>query len=454
MSESMISEVPADAPANLPENLERLSELALDEARKNGATQAEVGVSSESGLSVSVRLGDVETIEHNRDKGMSITVYMGQRKGASSTSDFSEGAIAQSVRAACDIARYTEEDDCAGLADAELMATDIPDLDLMHAWDVSAEQAIEIASECESAARDYDEAISNSEGATVSSHSGTSVYANSHGFCANVDSSRHSLSCSVIAGEGDSMQRDYWYSVARNSEDLDSAEAVGQRAAQRTVRRLGARTVTTGTYPVLFSPEMSRSLINALIGAISGGALYRKTSFLLDRKGEQIFAPIVNISESPLLPRELGSSAFDAEGVARRNRNLVSEGVLQDYVLSSYSSRKLGLVTTGNAGGVRNVIVQPGENSPQDMLKQMDRGFLVTEMMGSGANLTTGDYSRGAAGFWVENGEIVHPVEEVTVAGNLLDMFQRIEALGNDVDKQGNIHTGSVLVGSMTVAGG
>ena len=438
---------------NIDSALQDLCGLALAEAKANGATQADVGVSQESGLSVNVRLGEVETIEHNRDKGMGITVYVGKRKGSSNTSDFSEAAIRQSVQSACAIAKYTTEDDCAGLADAELMASEVPDLDLKHPWSVSPEHAIEIATECEQAARDYDAKITNSEGASVSSHSGVSVYANSHGFFGRVDSSRHGCSCSVIAGEGDNMQRDYWYSVARDAKQLEAANSVGRQAAERTLRRLGARPINTGVYPVLYSPEMARSLIGGFTNAISGGSLYRKTTFLLDMLGKQVFSNSISIAEKPLLPRELGSSPFDGEGVARVNRDLVTDGVLQGYILSSYSARKLGMQTTGNAGGARNVVLAPGELSPEQLLAEMGSGFLVTEMMGSGVNMTTGDYSRGAAGFWVENGEIAYPVQEVTVAGNLRDMFCNIRALGNDVDKRGNVHTGSLLIDSLTVAG-
>lgn len=449
----MTDMVAADFGHTSDAEFESLSQLALDEAKRLGATQADVGVSRESGLGVSVRLGEVETVEHNRDKSLGITVYIGKRKGSSNTSDFSESAVKRSVQAACDIARYTAEDDCAGLAEADLMAVDYPDLDLHHPWDVSAEKAIDIAMDCEQAARDYDAQITNSDGATVSSHSGVSVYANTHGFFGRVNSSRHSVSCSVIAGQGDSMQRDYWYSVARRAGDLQEAEEVGRQAAMRTLRRVGARPIKTGVYPVLYSPEMARSLLGSFTNAISGGALYRKTTFLLDMLNQPVFSSLVNISEMPLLPRELGSSPFDGEGVARQNRSLVDGGILQGYALSSYSARKLGLQTTGNSGGVRNLVLQAGELSPTQLLAEVGSGFLVTEMMGSGVNLTTGDYSRGAAGFWVENGEIVHPVEEVTVAGNLRDMFMNIRALGNDVDKRGNIHTGSLLVDGVTVAG-
>lgn len=433
--------------------LETVCQLALDEAKKLGATQADVGVSCGSGLSVSVRLGEVETIEHNQDKGLGVTVYFDQRKGSSNTSDFSEAAVRQSVQAACSIAKYTAEDECAGLAEAGLMATKIPDLDLLHPWDISAEQMVDMAARCEQAARDYDVKISNSEGATIARHSGVSIYANTHGFFGRVDSSHHSSSCSVIGGQGDAMQRDYWYSSARNPKNLENVESVGQQAAQRTLRRLGAKSIATGVYPVLYSPEMARSLLGTFTSAISGGSLYRKTTFLLDKLGEPVFSPLITINEQPLLMGELGSSPFDNEGVARHNRCIVEGGVLQGHFLSSYSARKLGVKTTGNAGGARNLVLQAGSYTPKQLFEKMGGGFYVTEMMGSGVNLSTGDYSRGAAGFWVENGEIAYPVEEVTVAGNLADMFLNIRAVCNDMDKRGNIHTGSILIGQMTVAG-
>ena len=430
-----------------------LCQMVLDTAKSLGATQAEVNINQASGLSVDVRLGEVETVEHNRDQGMDISVYFGQQKGVSSTSDLSEKAVRQIVEAACDIAKYTQPDDCAGLADQSLMAKNIPDLDQYHPWSVSAEQAIDIAASCEQAARDYDPQISNSDGASVSSHTSHGVYANSHGFFGDVKSSRHSLSCSMIAGKGDRMQRDYWYTVACRADDLESVDAVGKTAAWRTVRRLGAKPIQTGVYPAIFAAEMTRGLIQSFLSAISGGSLYRKTTFLLDQLGKAVLSPHIGLCEQPLMQRALGSSAFDAEGVARQNRQLVSEGVLKSYLLSSYSARKLGRTTTGNAGGARNVILQSDRYSSQTgLLDQLGTGLLITEMMGSGVNLTTGDYSRGAAGFWVENGQIVHPVEEITVAGHLGNMLKNIHAVGDDINKAGNIQCGSVLIDNMTVA--
>ncbi len=435
------------------EHLERVVADALKTARSQGADQAEVAASLESGLSVNVRMGDVETLEYQRDRGLGVTVYFGKRKGSASTADLSEQAVAESIAAACSIARYTAEDPCAGLADAELMATELPDLDLFHPWELEPEHAIEMAISCEDAARGYDMRIGNSEGATVSSHRGTRVYGNSHGFLGGYESTSHSISCSVLARQGGQMQRDYWYTVARSPASLEAPEAVGRLAAERTVRRLGARRLSTRKAPVLFAAELARGLIGHFIGAIRGGAQYRRSSFLLDAIDTQIFPSFMRIDERPRLPGALGSAAFDAEGVATHDRELILDGVLQGYVLDSYSARKLGMQTTGNAGGVHNLVVTSGELDAKGLLAEMGEGLLVTELLGHGINPVTGDYSRGAAGFWVEGGEIVHPVEEVTVAGNLREMFLSIAAVGNDVDLRGNIRTGSILVDGMTIAG-
>ena len=425
----------------------------LDEAKCQGASAAEAGVNAESGLSVTVRLGEVETVEHNRDKGLGVTVYFGQRKGSASTSDFSREAIRETVAAACAVAKYTAEDPSAGLAEAALMAKDIPDLDLHHPWDLSAERAIGLAQDCEAAARETDSRITNSEGATVSSHAGYRVYGNSHGFLGAYPSSRHSVSCAVIADDGHGMQRDYWYTVARDRDDLEAARSVGRRAGERTVRRLNGRRLATQQAPVLFVAEVAGGLFGSFIRAIRGESLYRKSSFLLDQLGEAVFPSFIHIHEQPHLPKALGSAPFDGEGVATRARDLISEGVLQGYVLDSYSARKLGMETTGNAGGVHNLTIDPGPLDFTGLLKEMDKGLLVTEMMGMGVNIVTGDYSRGAAGFWVENGEIQYPVEEITIAGNLRDMFKGIAAVGSDVDTRGNTRTGSVLIERMTIAG-
>ncbi|WP_193222163.1 metalloprotease PmbA [Alkalilimnicola sp. S0819] len=433
--------------------LEATIALALEEARRLGATQAEAAVNVDLGLSVNVRLGEVDTLEHQRDRGLGVTVYFGQRKGSASSADFRPEAVREIVRSACDIARHTSEDPAQGLADAELMARDWPDLDLHHPWGISAEEAIETARACEAAGREVDGRIINSDGAELGTHQGLRVYGNSHGFLGGYAASRHTLSCVLVARDEQGMQRDYWYTVSRTPEGLEGAEAVGRRAAERTLRRLGARRVGTERVPVLYVPEMARGLLGHFLGAISGGSLYRKASFLLDAQGERIFPEFVQIDEQPHLPRALGSAPFDGEGVATRERALVRDGVLQGYVLSSYSARKLGLRTTGNAGGVHNLSLAPGERDFDALLREMGRGLVVTSLMGQGVNGVTGDYSRGASGFWVENGEIAWPVEEITVAGNLREMYAGIRALGSDMDERGNIRTPSILVDGMTVAG-
>jgi len=434
-------------------HLKNIVQDLLDEAKKQGASSAEAGLSQESGLSVSARLGEVETIEYHCDQGLGITVYFGKRKGSASTTDLSPDSIRETVGAACSIARYTSEDEYSGLPEVELLATEFPDLDLNHPWALNAGDAIALAIECEDAARSYDAEISNSEGASVNSHQGLRVLGNSLGFLQGYASTRHSLSCSVLAQRGDSMQRDYWYSVARNADHLEPAAAIGKRAAERTLRRLGARGLSTRQCPVLYCAETASGLLGSLIGAISGGNLYRKSSFLLDALDTQIFPDFIHVYEQPHLRSALGSAAYDSEGVATKARNIVSEGVLRGYVLSSYSARKLGMHSTGNAGGVHNLTITPGQHDYPAMLKQLGTGLLVTELMGQGVNMVTGDYSRGAAGFWVENGEIQYPVEEITIAGNLKDMYKNIVAVGNDVDYRGNIRTGSILVERMSIAG-
>ncbi len=433
--------------------LERLTELALATAKSNGATAAEVGVNDSSGLSVTVRLGEIETLEYHSDQTLSVTVYKDYRKGSASTSDFSDESVRDTVQAACSIAEFTASDECAGLAEAGLMAKDIPELDLYHPWSISAEQATDIAEACENAAREHDKRINNSEGSTVTTYGGLSVYANTHGFLSGYAGTRHSINCLVIAGQGDSMQRDYWYSNARNPDDLENVTEIGRKAAQRTVRRLNARKIETCQVPVLFSPEMARGLLGHFVGAIRGKALYRKASFLLGAKGKAVFPEFITLTQKPHLKRALGSAPFDSDCVATREWDIVKEGVLQNYILDCYSARKLEMQTTGNAGGVYNLLVNAGDQDQQSLLKQMDRGLLVTEMMGHGVNTVTGDYSRGAVGFWVEGGEIQYPVEEITVAGNLKNMFAGIVAVGNDVDTRGNIRSGSMLVDNMTVAG-
>jgi len=434
------------------ELLEQAAETALIAAKKQGATAAEVGVSHSSGLSVSVRQSEIETLEHNNDKGLGITVYLGQSKASSSTSDLSEKAIIETVKAACNIAKHTQADEYAGLADAALMATDFPDLSLNHPWDVDAEQAIEIALRCEQAGFDLDKAISNSEGATVSSHQGGRVCANSHGFMAATQGSRHSISASFIAEDARGMQRDYSYTLVRDAADLESATLVGSRAAEKTLRRLNAQTIATGHYPVIFAAEIAPSLFGKLINGISGGALYRESSFLLNHLDKQIFPEFMHIHEQPHLLKALGSCNFDGEGVTTSARDIVQNGILQGYVLSSYSARKLKMATTANSGGVHNLTIDSGELDFKNMLKQMGKGVLVTEIMGMGVNIVTGDYSQGAAGFWVENGEVQYPIDEITIASNLKDMFMGIQAVANDVELRGNTRTGSVWIDNMKIA--
>jgi len=434
------------------DEIKQMSEDVLKVAKTQGATAAEVELSLSIGQSVSVRMGETENIEYNRDKGMAVTVYFGQQKGHASTSDLSQQALKDTVAAACNIAKYTAKDEFCGLADANLMATDVQDLDLHHPWNLSVDEAIAIAKDCEAAALGVDTRITNSEGASVSTGTGFFAYSNSHGFTGGYPSSRHGISCSVIAESGENMQRDYWYSTARAAGDLLSAAAIGKIAGERTVRRLDAKKIKTCQVPVLFEAALASGLISSLVSAISGGNLYRKSSFLLDSLGKQIASPLLNIYEEPHLKKGLASSPFDNEGVATHPRQLVKDGVLQGYMLASYSARKLGMQTTGNAGGNHNLIVQSGTQDFAGLLKQMGTGLLVTELLGHGMNMVTGDYSRGAAGFWVENGVIVHPVEEITIASNMADMLKMIVAIGNDVLVQGSKQVGSILIERMTIA--
>jgi PmbA protein len=424
-------------------------------ARDRGATQAEADVSLQKGLTTTVRLGEVETVEYQRDRGMGITVYFGKRKGSASTADLSPKAVAETVEKACDIARYTAEDECAGLADPEELARDIPDLDLDHPWDLPPEQAVELARACEAAGRVVDPRITNSEGASVGSHRGVRVYGNSHGFLAGYPSTSHSVSCVLLAQVGDDMQRDYWYSSARDARDLESGESIGRKAGERAVQRLGARRLPTRKARVLYAPEVARGLIGHLLGAVRGSSQYRKSSFLLGAAGQPVLPDFISLRERPHLRKALGSSPFDAEGVSTRDRDLVQQGVLQGYILGSYSARKLGLRTTGNAGGTHNLLVEArGGGVPiEDLMKQLGTGLLVTELMGQGVNGVTGDYSRGASGFWVENGQVAYPVHEITIAGNLKDMYRNIAAIGSDVDVRGGVRVGSVLLSEMTIAG-
>jgi PmbA protein len=441
-----------DSQARLDE-LASLSQRLLASARRRGASQAEVSCSEDAGLSVNVRMGEVETVESTRDRGIAVTVYFGKRKGSASTADLREDSLEATVEQACAIARHTEDDDAAGLAEAELMATDLREFDSWHPWPIDADRAVDLALACEQAGRDADPRIGNSDGASLGTGTSLSVYANSHGFVGRERSTQHSIGCALIAGEGEAMQRDGWYSIALAAADLEDVAAIGRKAAERAAARLAPRQVPTGEYPVLFSAEVARSLIGHLLGAVSGGALYRKASFLLDSVGMQLFPDWFSIEELPFLPRGFRSASFDADGVATRESPLVTAGVLQRYILGTYSARKLGLPTTGNAGGVHNLQVASNAGDFDSLVRGMGRGLLVTELMGQGVNSITGDYSRGASGFWVEDGKLQYPVDGVTVAGNLKRMFNAIEAVGSDVDPRSHIRTGSILVGRMTVAG-
>jgi PmbA protein len=435
-------------------DLEVIIENALAEARARGASQAEAAVSQDTGLSVGVRLGEVETLEHQRDRSMGITVFFGQRKGSASTADFSLDAVRATVAKACSIARFTASDECAGLADAALMAKAPPDLDLSHPWDVSADRAIEIAKTCEAAALGFDSRINNSEGASVGTHRGLHVYGNTHGFIGGFPTTSHTISCVVLAGSGEEMQRDYWYSSSRDWQELQDAEFIGRESARRTIARLSPRKLSTRRVPVLYVPELARGLIGHFVAAIRGSSQYRQSSFLLNAAGEKIFPDNISISERPHIHKAMGSAPFDDEGVATHDRELVAAGVLTGYILGSYSARKLKLKSTGNAGGAHNLLVAPTMSGGLEaMLKALGSGLLVTELMGQGVNMVTGDYSRGAAGFWVEGGEPQYPVAEITIAGNLRTMLKGIAAVGDDVDLRGGTRMGSLLLDEMTIAG-
>ena len=444
----------ANSPAATAQLME-VASLALEAARGQGASQCEADVSVSQGLSVSVRLNEVDTIEYQRDRGLGVTVYFGRRKGAASTADLSAAAVRETVSKACAIARYTAEDAYAGLVEPEALARDIPDLDLDHPWELAPERAIELARECEAAGLAVDARLSNSEGAAVNTHRHTGVYGNSLGFLVGYSSTSHSLSCTLIAQQDEDMQRDYWYGIARDASELESARVIGRIAGERALARLGARRLATRKAPVAFSPDMARGLFRPFIGAISGASQYRKSSFLLNAAGEQVFPAFLTMQERPHLRKGLASSPFDQEGAATHDRELVRQGVLSGYVLGSYSARRLGLKTTGNAGGIHNLLVTTADGglAPEAFQKRLGSGLLVTELMGQGVNGVTGDYSRGASGFWVEQGAIAYPVHEITIAGNLKPMYGDIVALGSDIDARGGIRTGSVLIGEMTIAG-
>lgn len=445
----------AGNPPTLPsaENLSRHAELAIAVAKKSGADAAEVSLSVSNALTVAVRQGELESVEFQQDHDFSIGVYFGERRASASSTDLSENAIRQSVQAACQIAQHTEADPWQGLADPEDLATEFPDLDLDHPWDINVETATDLARRCEQAAFDHDSRIANSEGASVDTHRGISLYANSHGFSGHHCGTRHSIDCTVLAGKGDAQERDYDYSSSRLPEQLRSPEQIGQAAAKRTLRRLDPRSLTTCEVPILFEPRMARGLIARCVSAVSGGSLYRRASFLLDSAGSQLFPEFMNISQRPGLKTAQGSANFDGEGVRTRDRELIQNGVLTGYVLGSYSARRLGLKTTGNAGGTYNLLVSGGRLDFDGLLREMGTGLLITEMMGQGANMLTGDYSRGAAGLWIENGEIAYAVDEITVAGNLRNMYSAIRELGTDIDSTGNIQCGSILIDGMIVAG-
>lgn len=438
------------------ETLQQLAQDVLAHAKSLGASDCEVDVSEGFGQAVTVRCDEVETIEYNRDKGIGITVFLGKQKGHASTSDFSAAAVRETVEAALNIARFTAPDPCAGLPERELLATReqaFADLDLYHPWTLSVDESVDLARRCEQAAFAVSPDVTNSEGATVSIQEGHFISANSLGFMGGYPTSRHYLSCSVIAGKDENMQRDDWYSTARDARSISTPEEIGACAARRALARLGARKIKTCKVPVLFEAPLASSLIGNFVHSVSGGSLYRKATFLVDSLGKSVFSRNVQISEQPHLRGGLSSSTFDSDGVATREREVVVDGVLNGYFLSAYSARKLGMQSTGNAGGCHNLIVKPGDLDFDALLKKMGRGLVVTELLGQGVNYVNGDYSRGAAGFWVEDGRIVHAVEEITIAGNLRDMFRHIAAVGNDVLIRGSKQVGSLLIEQMKVAG-
>jgi len=427
--------------------------FAIETAQKAGAT-AEVGVTKVSGLSVSTRLQEIENVEFTNDGALGISVYLGQQKGNASTSDLSEEAIKNTVEAALAIAKYTSPDDCTGLADKELMAFEAPDLALYHSANVDVEQATKLALEAEKSALEYDAKIVNSNGASFNSHTGVRVYGNTHGMLQSYLSSRYSLSCSVIGGELDQLENDYEYTVSREFDALSSADWVGQNCAKKVIARLNPQKLSTREVPVIFLNDVATGLISHLTGAISGGSLYRKSSFLLDHLGKQVLPDWFQISERPHLLRRLASTPFDSEGVRTQNLEIIQDGVLQTYLLTSYSGRKMGMQSTGHAGGIHNWLVKPNlTGGLTALLRQMGTGLLVTDVMGQGVNIVTGDYSRGAAGFWVENGEIQYPVAEITIAGQLQDMLKNIVAVADDVEHRSNIQTGSILLDKMKISG-
>ncbi|SRR5579883_282108 len=435
------------------ENIKNIVETILQETAKQGAAQAEVGVSMNKGFSINARKGDVESVEYNQDKNIGITVYFGKRTGSVSLSDFRMESIRSAVEAACNIARFTDEDQYSGLAEKELLAFNYPELELSYPWAITVEEAIKLACECEAHALANDKRITNSEGVTVSTAEGWQAYGNSHGFIGAYPSTTHEISCVLIATENGDMQRDYSYSISVDPHLLTPINQIADIAAKRTVNRLGAKRLSTRRVPVIFAAEEARGLLGHFIGAIQGGNLYRKSSFLLDQLGKKVFPSHITIQEHPHLPKGLGSAAFDDNGVATRDNVFIENGILKNYSLGVYAARKLGLQTTGNAGGLHNVFISTGQKNLSALLKTMDTGLLVTEVMGQGVNLVTGDYSRGASGYWVEKGEIQYPVSEITIASNLRDMYANLVEVGNDIDLRGNVRTGSILLENMMVAG-
>ncbi len=440
------------------QEMREISELVLKLTKKYGASDAELSLNRGAGLSVEIHKSQVDKLEYNRDQGLSLTVYIGQHQGSATTGDLSPQAIGDTVKAACNIAKYTGEDKYTGLADADMMLSDDAnkdDLDLYHPWDLNAEQAIEIAKECEAAALSFDKRIINSDGASISSYSGIGMIANTNGFTGIMPSSRHSLSCSVIGQQPneEAMQRDYWYSTSRRYDQLESAEAVGIKSAEHTLARLGGKQLSTRKANILYSAEMARSIVGHFTSAIGGGSQYRKSTYLLDSVDTKVFPDFIHLHEQPHLKQAFGSSYFDKEGVATSNRDIVVDGVVQNYIMGSYSARQLGLKSTANSGGTHNLTLDSTGQNLEELLKMLGTGLYLTELIGNSVNGITGDYSRGAAGFWVENGEIQFPVEEITIAGNLKDMLQNIVAVGTDVDLRGGTRTGSILIEGMMVAG-
>lgn len=425
----------------------------IEKAQKKGATQSEVTTSSASGFSLNVRQGEVDTVEYSRDRGLGVTVYFGKRRGSATTSDITPESLDRTIDAACHIAQATGEDMCSGIPEKQFLAYDYPELSLCHPWSIDVEEGIVMARTCEAYALSLDKRIKTSEGASLSTHRFLLVQGNSAGFLGNFESSSHSVSCQLLVGSEGDMQRDYDYTAARDPADLRSLQQVASSAVERTLGRLDPRRLSTRQVPVLFDATIASGLLSSFIGAISGGAQYKKASFLLDAMGRSVFPAFVQIYEKPHVLKGIGSAPFDAEGVKTVDRDFVVDGILKNYVLNTYTARKLGLEPTGNAGGVHNLFIKPGDLDQKALLKQMHTGLWVTGLIGHGTNMVTGDYSHGASGFWVENGEVQYPVHEITIAGNLKEMFQTMVAVGNDVDHRRNIQTGSILLEKMTVAG-